>query len=59
MRLLLQLQLHDDTRRPVVLEANGDALSEANKFEDAGLAYMAAGRLDKALKAYRCGCTAP
>ena len=43
----------DDPRRSLVLEAYGGTLEAERKHEDAGVAYLAAGRLEKALQAYR------
>ncbi len=44
------------SKRRQVLDALGDALSRANKHEDAAMAYLAAGSMEQALKAYRCAC---
>ncbi|GLI58497.1 hypothetical protein VaNZ11_000228 [Volvox africanus] len=53
MRQLLKLYEDDLDRRPVVLDAYGEHLETLKRYEDAALSYMAAGRLEKALHAYR------
>ncbi|GIL52022.1 hypothetical protein Vafri_7984, partial [Volvox africanus] len=53
MRQLLKLYEDDLDRRPVVLDAYGEHLETLKRYEDAALSYMAAGRLEKALRAYR------
>ncbi|GIL71049.1 hypothetical protein Vretimale_4117 [Volvox reticuliferus] len=53
MRQLLLLYEDDVDRRPIVLDAYGEHLETLKRYEDAALSYMAAGRLKKALRAYR------
>ena len=40
-------------KRPVVLKAMGEHLSSNGKYEDAALAYIAAGDLEQAMRSYR------
>jgi hypothetical protein len=53
LRHLLALYQSDPVRRRTVLRACGDFLEARNKLEDAGVAYVASGALQEALRAYR------
>ncbi|EFJ51885.1 hypothetical protein VOLCADRAFT_87528, partial [Volvox carteri f. nagariensis] len=53
LRQLLQLYENDTDHRPAVLEAYGEHLEALKRYEDAAVSYLSAGRLDKALRAYR------
>lgn len=53
LRQLLALYQEDPVRRRVVLRACGEALEISHKLEDAGVAFVAAGALQEALRAYR------
>lgn len=53
MRQLLDLAAGDDAARLLVLDAYGEVLESQAKHEDAGLAFIAAGKPEKALRAYR------
>ena len=54
---LLRELLHEldrqDVRRTQVLEAYGEQLAERNLAEDSAVAYLAAGRLERALQQYK------
>ncbi|KAL4852847.1 Elongator complex protein 1 [Chlorella vulgaris] len=53
LRLLLKLQAGNRERTRQVHAAYAEALEAKNLQEDAGLAYIAAGQLDDAVRAYR------
>lgn len=53
MRDLLDLYEGDGGRRAQVLEVYGEVLEEQQKLEDAAVAFVSAGKYDRALQAYR------
>ncbi|PNH07535.1 Elongator complex protein 1 [Tetrabaena socialis] len=53
LRQLLQLYDSDPDHRPAVLEAYGEHLEAAKRYDDAAVSYMSAGKLERALRAYR------
>ena len=53
LRPLLQLVEGNDGQRQVVLGALAGALELSSKYEDAGVAFLAAGQLSDALRCYR------
>lgn len=53
LRDLLALCKGDDAQRVAVLSALGGSLSLRNMHEDAGVAFVAAGKLEAALECYR------
>ncbi|KAG2445393.1 hypothetical protein HXX76_000015 [Chlamydomonas incerta] len=55
LRQLLQLYDADPELRPAVLEAYGEQLQAAKRYDDAAVTYLAAGAGPRALAAYRAG----
>ncbi|GFR43049.1 hypothetical protein Agub_g4055, partial [Astrephomene gubernaculifera] len=53
LRQLLQLYDSDSEHRPAVLDAYGDQLEGSKRYDDAAVTFMAAGQLEKAMRAYR------
>lgn len=53
LRELLNELGAQDPRRPQVLEAYGEQLADRNLAEDAAVAFLAAGALERALQQYK------
>lgn len=53
LRQLLHLYDGDRDHRPAVLEAYAEYLEASKRYDDAAVSFLAAGKLEKALRAYR------